>query len=212
MQDVISEGNLGLMMAVKKFNPYLGYRLSTYAVWWIKSTIQTFILESWSMVRVGTSAAKKRLFFNLKKVQNRLMHRYNGDLPDDENQMIANELGVERCDVVDMANQMMSIGSLNDSVYGEDSTVEAVDLVPEPGENQEYLALQKNEYKYKFGKVQEAFGGLSERERKIVERRRLQEKPCTLEELGREFGVSTERVRQIEERAIQKMIAYVKPS
>jgi RNA polymerase sigma-32 factor len=211
MQDVISEGSIGLMMAVKKFNPHMGYRLSTYATWWIKSSIQNFVLQSWSMVKVGTSSAKKKLFFNLKKVRNRLMHKYEGTLPDNEYDMIARELGVDRRDVADMSNQMLSVGSLNDNAYGDDDSVQEIDLVAEPGDNQEYLVLHENDYKYKSQKLKQAFSALNERERDIITKRKLCDKPITLEELSKQFGVSTERIRQIEERAMQKMIAYVNP-
>ncbi len=211
MQDIISEGNLGLMTAVKKFNPQLGCRLATYAVFWIKSSIQNFIIHSWSLVKITSSSLKKKLFFNIKKAQNRLLNRYQGSLPDDENKMVAQELGVSAEDVADMKFHLGSTASLNDSVFAEDiESSELGDMLADSSANQEDLLLQKNEYGYKAKVLYEAMAFLNEREKMILSSRRLSENPKTLIDLSKEYGISIERVRQIEERAINKIKQYAR--
>lgn len=207
--DIISEGNIGLMTAVKKFNPNLGYRLATYALWWIKANIQDYILKSWSMVKMGTSSAHKKLFFNLRKIKNRLLQANNGQVAANQSELIAKELDVSKEDVEEMSHRFDSYhDSLNDMAYGDDG-VEVIDLVVEPSENQETLLLEANDYAHKKSKLDAAFTILNDREREIIKERRLRDRPMRLEELSTKFGVSSERIRQIEERAMQKLISHV---
>ncbi len=208
--DIISEGNIGLMTAVKKFNPNLGYRLATYALWWIKANIQDYILKSWSMIKMGTSSAHKKLFFNLKKVRNRLLQASGGQVASNESELIANELNVSKKDVEEMSNRFDSnYNSLNDMAYG-DEGAEVIDLIIEPSDNQEAVLLERNDYAHKKNKLNAALSTLNDRERHIIYERRLRDKPTHLEELSEKFGISTERVRQIEERSMQKLILHVK--
>ncbi len=206
--DIISEGNLGLMTAVKKFNPKLGYRLATYAMWWIKANIQDYILKSWSMVKMGTSGAHKKLFFNLRKIKNQLLQANNGQVDANESAIIAKELDVSKADVEEMSHRFESFhNSLNDTAYEEDG-MEVIDLVVEPSDNQEVMLLESNDYAYKKKKLDEALTHLNDRERIIISERRMCDKPTRLEDLSERFGVSSERIRQIEERAMQKLTAY----
>ncbi|MDF3046890.1 MAG: polymerase factor sigma-32 [Candidatus Midichloriaceae bacterium] len=206
--DIISEGNIGLMTAVKKFNPGLGHRLSTYAMWWIKATIQDYILKSWSLVKMGTSSAQKKLFFNLRKIKSRLLQANNGQVLANEVDVIAKELDVSKNDVVEMSSRFENYeDSLNVSNYGDD--VEAIDLVVEPSDNQEVILLESDDYNYKKNKLNNALAKLNEREREVITERRLRDKPLKLEDLSKKFSVSSERIRQIEERAMQKLISYI---
>lgn len=209
MNDIISEGTVGLMIAVKKYDPYKGYRLATYAMWWIKATIQDYVLKSWSMVKMGTSAAQKKLFFNLRKIKNRLMHLNQGRLPSDETDIIARELNVPKSDVVEMSNRFNHYEtSLNDSAYSEEGA-EILDTIAEPSDNQEVMLLESDEMEFKMMKLTQAMETLNDREREIIKKRRLAEPPLTLEVLSKMFGVSNERIRQIEEKAMQKLQAAV---
>lgn len=205
MIDVISEGNIGLMTAVKKFDPKMGNRLSTYAMWWIKATIQDYILKSWSMVKMGTSAAHKKLFFNLRKIKNKLFHANNGQVPSNEIELIAKELDVSKEDVADMnARFTTHEASLNDQAYGDDE-VEVIDTIAEPSESHEIQIIENDDFNYKKQKFANAMLTLNERERDIINSRRLLDKPAKLEELSVKYGISAERVRQIEDRAFQKL-------
>lgn len=207
--DIISEGNIGLMTAVKKFNPHLGYRLATYALWWIKANIQDYILKSWSMVKMGTSSAHKKLFFNLRKIKSRLLQINNGQVATNQSEIIARELDVSKEDVEEMSHRFDSYhDSLNDTAYGDDG-VEALDFVVEPSDNQETVLLEADDYDHKKAKLDAALITLNDREREIIHERRLRDKPMRLEDLSNKFGVSSERIRQIEERAMQKLISYV---
>jgi len=206
--DIISEGNIGLMTAVKKFNPDLGHRLSTYAMWWIKATIQDYILKSWSLVKMGTSSAQKKLFFNLRKIKSRLLQANNGQILANEADLIAEELDVSKNDVIEMSSRFENYeDSLNVSDY--DDGVEAIDLVVEPSDNQEVLLLESDDYKHKKIKLDAALARLNDREREIILERKLSENPSKLEDLSKRFAVSSERIRQIEERAMQKIVSYV---
>jgi RNA polymerase sigma-32 factor len=210
MVDMISEGNIGLMTAVKKFNPDLGYRLSTYAMWWIKATIQNFILKSWSIVKFGTSAAHKKLFFNLRKIKNKLLQLHKGSVPANETALIARELDVSEDDVRDMSSGFDSYDtSLNDPVY-EENQVEQLDLVADDSQNQETEVINKNYFNYQKDILNNAMHTLTERERDIIVLRRLEETPKTLDEISRKYSISCERVRQIEDAAMKKLITYCK--
>jgi RNA polymerase sigma-32 factor len=207
MTDIISEGNLGLMHALKKFNPESGNRFSTYAMWWIKAYIQDYILKSWSAVKVGTSAVKKKLFYNLNKVRGKLASNKNNDV--DSAQMIADELDVSAQEVRDMQNVLSSPQlSLNQAAYDEDDS-EMIELVADPNPNQEVLLLEYDDYSKKRRKLKDAIHSLSEREQEIINSRVLAEKPATLEVLSNKFGVSCERIRQIEEKALNKIKTLV---
>jgi RNA polymerase sigma-32 factor len=208
--ELVSEGNLGLMQAVKKFNPELGYRLATYAMWWIKASIQEYVLKSWSLVKIGTTAAQRKLFFNLRKLKRRLLNVESRDISDAEVNDIATQLNVSAQDVVEM-NSRMAGGdfSLNNPV-AIDSEEEAIDLLPETRPNQESSLAEKQEMDRRKALFNNAMLKLNERERFILTERRLKEKPSTLEDLSQLLNISRERVRQIEERIIEKLQLGVK--
>ncbi|MBB4286211.1 RNA polymerase sigma factor RpoH [Roseospira goensis] len=203
--DLVSEGSLGLMQAVKKFDPEKGFRLATYAMWWIKASIHEYILNSWSLVKIGTLSAHKKVFYNLRKIKARLGLLDNRDLSPDEVTLIAGELGVSETDVTNMSRRMAGRdGSLN-RVVGEDGDIEMMDLLEDERPNQEDLLLEQSESGYRMGLLDGAMDGLNPRERDVFTRRRLSSDPETLEDLGKEYGVSRERVRQIENRAFEKV-------
>lgn len=206
--EVISEGNVGLMQAVKRFDPERGFRLATYAMWWIKAAIQEYILRSWSLVKIGTTAAQKKLFFNLRKIKGQIDAIEEGDLRPDQVKLIADKLGVAQSEVVDM-NRRMSGGeaSLNAPLgKSEESGGEWQDwLVDESAVNAEQKLAHDDEYEQRMSFLSKAMATLSEREQHILTERRLKENPATLEELSQEFGVSRERVRQVEVRAFEKL-------
>jgi len=206
--DIISEGNLGLMKAVKKFNPKLGNRFSTYAMWWIKAYIQDYILKCWSTVKVGTSGAKKRLFYNLNKIKNKILSKgQSGDtMSNSQIENIARQLDVSKEEVADMNSLMQNQHrtSLNEHVY-EDGNTELLDLVADPRPSQEVLLLEQDDLKRKRGMLSNALRTLSQRERDIIAERMLKEKPTTLDVLSSKYGVSAERIRQIEKRAFDKL-------
>jgi len=207
--DMISEGNIGLMTAVKKFDPKLGHRLATYAMWWIKAQIQDYILKSCSMIKIGTSATQKKLFFNLKKIRNKITQENNGVIPYNEHELIAGELGVDARDVKEMSDKFESFGaSLNSSSYGDDDSGEILDTIVEPSENQEVVLLEADDYNRKSEKLKYAFEHLNDREKYIIQVRRLSEKAEKLEDIGEKFGISSERVRQIENAAMKKLTKY----
>lgn len=212
MMDVISEGNIGLMTAVKKFNPHLGYRLATYAVWWVKATIQDYILKSWSMVKMGTSSVNKKLFFNLRKIKNKLLHIHDGQVQANESELIAKELDVSKFQVEETSHNFdAQYGSLNSVIGSDDSGgLEMINTIIEPSANQETTLLESDHYSHMQRKFTLALGRLDPRERTIIEQRRLQETPTKLKVLSQEFAVSNERIRQIEDRAMQKLITFVK--
>ncbi|HLZ74023.1 RNA polymerase sigma factor RpoH [Phenylobacterium sp.] len=204
--EVISEGNVGLMQAVKKFDPDKGFRLATYAMWWIRASIQEYILRSWSLVKMGTTAAQKKLFFNLRKAKSEISALQEGDLHPDQVSTIATKLGVLDEEVVSM-NRRLSGGdaSLNSPMRA-DSESEWQDwLVDDTTPSQETVVADTQEKTIRMSLLEEAMTELSDRERHILTERRLKDEPTTLEELASQYGVSRERVRQIEVRAFEKL-------
>jgi RNA polymerase sigma-32 factor len=205
ISEVISEGNVGLMQAVKRFEPDKGFRLATYAMWWIKAAIQEYILRSWSLVKMGTTANQKKLFFNLRKAKSRISALEEGDLRPDQVKVIAKRLGVTEQDVVDMNRRLGGDVSLNSPIREEGDSGEWQDWLVDDSISQETRLAESEEADNRRKALGEALSVLNERERRIFEARRLADEPITLEELADEFGVSRERVRQIEVRAFEKV-------
>ena len=208
--EVISEGNVGLMQAVKKFEPERGFRLATYAMWWIKASIQEYILRSWSLVKMGTTANQKKLFFNLRKAKSKISALNEGDLRPDQVQVIAKRLGVTEQDVVDMNRRLGGDASLNAPIREDGDSGEWQDWLADNSESQETIMAEHEELDNRRKALGSALEVLNERERRIFEARRLADDPITLEDLAAEFGVSRERVRQIEVRAFEKVQKAVK--
>jgi RNA polymerase sigma-32 factor len=208
--EVISEGNVGLMQAVKRFDPDKGFRLATYAMWWIRAAIQEYILRSWSLVKMGTTAAQKKLFFNLRKVKGQLKALEEGDLHPDQVKKIATRLGVSEEDVVSMNRRLAGDSSLNAPVRNDAESGEWMDWLVDDSMDQETALAESEERDQRRSMLTDALEGLNERERRVFEARRLAEDPLTLEELSTEFGVSRERIRQIEVRAFEKVQKAVK--
>lgn len=207
LEDLISEANIGLMQAVKKFEPEKGNRLSTYAVWWIKAAINEFILRSWSLVRIGTVAAQKRLFYNLRKIKARLGLYGDSALDSDSVKAISKDLNVSEDEVVAMDNRLGGDVSLNTPVYT-DGYAEKQDFLTDEGSIEDAVA-DKQESDIRMRLLAQAMDNLNDRERIIVRARRLQDDPTTLDSLGEQLGISRERVRQIETRAIEKMTRFI---
>tara|TARA_R110002020_G_scaffold36937_25_gene111525 strand:+ start:1975 stop:2880 length:906 start_codon:yes stop_codon:yes gene_type:complete len=204
--EVISEGNVGLMQAVKRFDPEKGFRLATYAMWWIKAAIQEYILRSWSLVKMGTTANQKRLFFNLRKVKGQIQALDEGDLKPEHVAAISKRLGVPEEDVISMNRRLSGDSSLNAPIRQEaDAGGEWQDWLVDDSETQEETLAESEELGNRRQLLKDALSVLNERERRIFEARRLSEDPITLETLSEEFGVSRERVRQIEVRAFEKV-------
>ncbi len=203
--EVISEGNVGLMQAVKRFDPDKGFRLATYAMWWIRAAIQEYILRSWSLVKMGTTAAQKKLFFNLRKIKGQLKALEEGDLRPDQVKKIATQLGVTEEDVVSMNRRLAGDSSLNAPVRNDAESGEWQDWLVDDTMDQETALAESEERDNRRGMLNDALKGLNARERRVFEARRLAEEPLTLEELSAEFGVSRERIRQIEVRAFEKV-------
>jgi RNA polymerase sigma-32 factor len=203
--EVISEGNVGLMQAVKRFDPDKGFRLATYAMWWIRAAIQEYILRSWSLVKMGTTAAQKKLFFNLRKIKGQLKALDEGDLRPDQVKRIATQLGVTEEDVVSMNRRLAGDSSLNAPVRNDSESGEWQDWLVDDTMDQETALAETEERDRRRGMLNDALKGLNARERRVFEARRLAEDPLTLEELSAEFGVSRERIRQIEVRAFEKV-------
>ena len=203
--ELISEGNVGMMQAVKRFDPDRGFRLATYAMWWIRASIQEYILHSWSLVKMGTTASQKKLFFNLRKIKGQLKAFEEGDLSPENVTTIADKLKVSEDDVVSM-NRRLSGGdqSLN-APLRIDGDGEWQDWLEDDSDNQEVMLGQEEELDHRRKMLTEAFRCLNERERHILQERRLKDDPATLEELSHEYGISRERVRQIEVRAFEKL-------
>jgi RNA polymerase sigma-32 factor len=209
ISEVVSEGNVGLMQAVKRFEPDKGFRLATYAMWWIKAAIQEYILRSWSLVKMGTTANQKKLFFNLRKAKGRISALEEGDLHPDQVKQIATQLGVTEQDVVDMNRRLGGDASLN-APLREEGEGEWQDWLVDDSASQESILAAEEEGQNRLTALREALSVLNARERRIFEARRLAEDPMTLEDLSTEFGVSRERVRQIEVRAFEKVQEAVK--
>jgi RNA polymerase sigma-32 factor len=207
--EVVSEGNVGLMQAVKRFEPDKGFRLATYAMWWIKAAIQEYILRSWSLVKMGTTANQKKLFFNLRKAKGRISALEEGDLRPDQVKQIATKLGVTEQDVVDMNRRLGGDASLN-APLREEGEGEWQDWLVDNSASQEEVLAEHEEGQNRLTALRSALSVLNARERRIFEARRLSDDPMTLEDLSTEFGVSRERVRQIEVRAFEKVQETVK--
>ncbi|ALV27295.1 RNA polymerase sigma 70 [Pannonibacter phragmitetus] len=211
--EVVSEGNVGLMQAVKRFEPEKGFRLATYAMWWIKAAIQEYILRSWSLVKMGTTANQKRLFFNLRRLKGRIQALEEGDLKPDQVQAIATKLGVPEEDVISMNRRLAGDASLNAPIRAaEADSGEWQDWLVDESESQETILADQEELDMRRKLLGNAMSVLNDRERRIFEARRLSEDPITLEDLSTEFGVSRERVRQIEVRAFEKVQKAVQKS
>ncbi len=207
--EVISEGNVGLMQAVKRFEPEKGFRLATYAMWWIRASIQEYILRSWSLVKLGTTANQKKLFFNLRKAKSHISALEDGDLKPEHVKTIAHRLGVSEQEVVDMNRRLGGDSSLNTPVRAEGEG-EWQDWIVDENSSQEAILADREESDNRLSALKGALTVLNPRERRIFEARRLQDEPVTLEELSEEFNISRERVRQIEVRAFEKVQAAVK--
>jgi RNA polymerase sigma-32 factor len=207
VSELISEGNIGLMQGVKKFEPERGFRLATYAMWWIKASMQEFILRSWSLVKMGTTAAQKKLFFNLRRMKKNIDAFEDTDLHPDQVKHIATTLGVSETEVVNMNRRMMMGGdaSLNVSLREDGEGGQWQDILQDDRPLQDFTVAEAQEASYRHEMLTEAMQGLNEREREILTERRLIEDPKTLEELSQVYGVSRERVRQIEVRAFEKL-------
>jgi len=205
MSELISEGNVGLMEAVKRFDPDKGFRLTTYAIWWIRATIQSYILRSWSLVKMGTTANQKRLFFNLRRAKSRISALDQGDLRPDQVKLIALDLGVNERDVVDMNTRLGGDASLNTPIREDEGADEWQDWLVDESASQESELAESEQSEFRHRALGKALIGLTGRERRIFEARRLMEEPLALGELAVEFGISRERVRQIEVRAFEKV-------
>jgi RNA polymerase sigma-32 factor len=210
ISEVISEGNVGLMQAVKRFEPEKGFRLATYAMWWIKASIQEYILRSWSLVKMGTTANQKKLFFNLRKAKSKISALDEGDLHPDQVKLIAKRLGVPEQDVIDMNRRLGGDASLNAPIREDGDAGEWQDWLVDESASQETRLVADEQADNRRKALTDALSVLNERERRIFEARRLAEDPITLEDLADEFGVSRERVRQIEVRAFEKVQKAVK--
>src|SRR5947199_934050 len=210
ISEVVSEGNVGLMQAVKRFEPDKGFRLATYAMWWIKASIQEYILRSWSLVKMGTTANQKKLFFNLRKAKSKISALDEGDMRPDQVKLIAKRLGVPEQDVIDMNRRLGGDASLNAPIREDGDAGEWQDWLVDDGVSQETRLMADEQADNRHRALRDAMSVLNDRERRIFEARRLAEDPVTLEDLAEEFGVSRERVRQIEVRAFEKVQKAVK--
>src|ERR1041385_8855486 len=210
ISEVVSEGNVGLMQAVKRFEPEKGFRLATYAMWWIKASIQEYILRSWSLVKMGTTANQKKLFFNLRKAKSKISALDEGDMRPDQVKLIAKRLGVPEQDVIDMNRRLSGDASLNAPIREDGDAGEWQDWLVDESATQESRLVANEQADNRHKALRDAMSVLNDRERRIFEARRLADDPITLEELAEEFGVSRERVRQIEVRAFEKVQKAVK--
>ncbi|MDG6094698.1 RNA polymerase sigma factor RpoH [Acetobacter sp. AN02] len=210
LNELISEGNVGMMQAVKRFDPDRGFRLATYAMWWIRAAIQEYILHSWSLVKMGTTAAQKKLFFNLRRLKGQMKAIDDGDLRPEQVTQIATTLGVPEQDVVNMNRRMAAPDHSLNAPLRIDGDGEWQDWLVDDSDNQEDTLGEHEEFADRHALLTQALGGLNDRERHIFEERRLKDEPLTLEDLAREYGVSRERIRQIEARAFEKVQAAMK--
>ena len=205
MSELISEGNVGMMQAVKRFDPDRGFRLATYAMWWIRASIQEYILHSWSLVKMGTTAAQKKLFFNLRKVKNQMKALEEGDLPPEKVRAIAKTLSVPEQDVIQMNRRLSSPDHSLNAPLRDEGEGEWQDWLVDETDNQEIKLGENEELKRRQRMLAAAMGTLNERERHILTERRLRDEPTTLEDLSQKYNISRERVRQIEVRAFEKL-------
>jgi len=203
--DLISEGNVGIMLAVKKFDPERGFRLATYAMWWIRAQIQEYVLHSWSLVKIGTTAAQKKLFFNLKKLKNQLSSIDSGDLSPENAREIASRLNVKEAEVLDMNNRLFSGDQSLNTKVGDEGDTEWQDMIIDSNDTQDNILEHTNELTYRKKIFEQALDVLNDREKEIISLRKLRDKPVKLEELSKKFNISRERVRQIEEKAFEKL-------
>ncbi len=203
--ELISEGNLGMMQAVKRFDPERGFRLATYAMWWIRAAIQEYILHSWSLVKMGTTAAQKKLFFNLRKIKGQMQAIEEGDMPPETVTEIARRLSVTEDDVVSMNRRLSAPDHSLNAPLRDDSDGEWQDWLVDESESQEHMLAEKEELNNRRQLLTDAMTSLNERERHILTERRLKDGPTTLEQLSQVYGISRERVRQIEVRAFEKL-------
>jgi RNA polymerase sigma-32 factor len=203
--DLISEGNVGLMQAVKRFDPDRGFRLATYAMWWIRASMQEYILHSWSLVKMGTTAAQKKLFFNLRKLKGQIEAIDDGDLTPEQLEHIATALNVSQADVVSMNRRMIGPDQSLNTPVREEGGGEWQDWLVDPSDDQESTFLESSEFEHRRQLFHDSLGVLNAREKHILAERRLKDQPSTLEELSQEYGISRERVRQIEGRAFEKL-------
>ena len=202
---LISEGNVGIMQAVKKFDPERGFRLATYAMWWIRAQIQEYVLHSWSLVKIGTTAAQKKLFFNLKKLKNQLSSIDSGDLSPENAREIASRLNVKEAEVLDMNNRLFSGDQSLNTKVGDEGDTEWQDMIIDSNDTQDNILEHTNELTYRKKIFEQALDVLNDREKEIISLRKLRDKPVKLEELSKKFNISRERVRQIEEKAFEKL-------
>lgn len=206
VSDLVSEGNIGLMKAVKKFDPERGFRLSTYAMWWIKASITEYVLKSWSMVKLGTMAAQKKLFFSLRKMKSRLNIIESGDLTPEQLTQLSEAMDVTEDDINSMNRRLMARdASLNAPLSQEEEGAEFQDTLVDDNPSPEFMTAEAQELNFRRELLQNAMADLNDRERDIINERRLKENPTTLEELGDRYGISRERVRQLEVRAFEKI-------
>jgi len=212
LSELISEGNVGMMQAVKRFDPDRGFRLATYAMWWIRAAIQEYILHSWSLVKMGTTAAQKKLFFNLRKLKGQLQAMEEGDLSPENLKKIATELDVPEADVVSMNRRLASPDHSLNAPLRSDSEGEWQDWLVDESESQETKLGDRQELLLRRDLLEKAMAHLNDRERHILTERRLKESPTTLEDLSQQYGISRERVRQIEVRAFEKLQKAIKAS
>ena len=203
--DLISEGNVGIMQAVKKFDPEKGFRLATYAMWWIRAQIQEYVLHSWSLVKIGTTAAQKKLFFNLRKIKNQLKSIDSGNLSPENVREIATRLDVKEAEVINMENRLFGSDQSLNVKFGEENDIEWQDLIVDKKETQDKVIENKDELDYRRNLFLKALKILSDREKEILKLRKLSENPLKLEELSKKYKISRERVRQIEEKSLDKL-------
>lgn len=208
--ELISEGNVGMMQAIRRFDPDKGFRLSTYAMWWIRAAIQEYILHSWSLVKMGTTSAQKKLFFNLRRMKGQMKELAEGDMPEEAVEEIARKLAVSEDEVVSMNRRLSGPDQSLNAPVSMEGDGEWMDWLEEEGDSQEQALIIDNEHAYRKDLLAGALDSLNDRERHIIVSRRLEEEPVTLEDLSNIYGVSRERIRQIEVKAFEKLQRAVK--